>query len=60
VAVLKTVEASPFFAKVRSDLVVTHYNQKAVWTKLGYEGSSADKGGYIRRGFDDIDWLPAT
>jgi hypothetical protein len=58
VAVLRTVEATPFFAKLRSDLVVSLYNQKAVWTKLGYEGSSADKGGYIERGFGDIDWLP--
>jgi len=24
---------------------------------FGYEGASADKGGYIERGFDDIDWL---
>jgi len=24
---------------------------------FGYEGSSADKGGYIERGFDDLTWL---
>jgi hypothetical protein len=30
-----------------------------VWAKFGYEGPSADKGGYISRGFDDIDWLEA-
>jgi hypothetical protein len=58
VAVLRVVESTPFFAKLRGDLVVSLYNQKAVWTKLGYEGSSADKGGYIERGFGDIDWLP--
>jgi hypothetical protein len=28
-----------------------------VWTKLGYEGPSAPEGGYLHRGFDDIDWL---
>ena len=38
-------------------LVVSLYNQPAVWAKLGYEGSSAEHGGYIHRGFDDIDWL---
>jgi len=27
---------------------------------LGYEGPSFDKGGYINRGFDDLDWLPAA
>jgi hypothetical protein len=58
VAVLRTIEPTPFFAKLRGDLVVSLYNQKAVWTKLGYEGSSAEKGGYIERGFGDIDWLP--
>jgi hypothetical protein len=58
VAVLHAVEASPFFKKLRGDLVVTLYNQKPLWAKFGYEGSSADKGGYINRGFNDIDWLP--
>lgn len=57
VAILRAVEHTPFFAKLRSDLVVTLYNQKELWPKFGYEGSSADKGGYIHRGFDDIDWL---
>ncbi len=57
VAVLKTLESSPFFQKVRGDMVVALYNQPEVWRKLGYEGPSADQGGYLHRGFDDIDWL---
>ncbi len=57
VAILKSMEASAFFNKLRSDLVVTLYNQKPLWVKFGYEGASADKGGYIHRGFNDIDWL---
>ena len=56
--VLRANETTPFFNKLRGDLVVSLYNQKAVWPKFGYEGSSADKGGYIHRGFNDIDWLP--
>jgi len=28
-----------------------------VWPKFGYEGSSSERGGYINRGFDDINWL---
>ena len=40
------------------DLVVSLYNQKELWPKFGYEGSSAEHGGYIKRGFADIDWLP--
>ena len=57
VAILKTIDTTAFFNKLRSDLVVTLYNQKPVWAKFGYEGASADKGGYINRGFNDIDWL---
>jgi hypothetical protein len=60
VTVLRGIEATAFFKKLRGDLVVSLYNQKAVWPKFGYEGSSADKGGYIHRGFDDIDWLSET
>jgi hypothetical protein len=57
VAILTANQDTPFFAKLRSDLVVSLYNQKAVWPKFGYEGSSADKGGYINRGFNDINWV---
>jgi len=58
VALLLEIEPSEFFQKVRGDLVVSLYNQKEVWPKFGYEGSSAEHGGYIKRGFADIDWLP--
>jgi hypothetical protein len=57
VTILQGVETSPFFGKLRGDLVVALYNQQSLWPKFGYEGSSADKGGYIHRGFNDIDWL---
>lgn len=57
VAILRTVEGSPFFQTVRSGLVVSLYNQKEVWPIFGYEGESASKGGYIRRGFNDLAWL---
>jgi hypothetical protein len=60
VALLLGIEHSEFFQKVRSDLVVSLYNQKELWPKFGYEGSSAEHGGYIKRGFADIDWLPKT
>jgi hypothetical protein len=58
VALLQRIEQSAFFQKIRGDLVVSLYNQKEVWPKFGYEGSSAEHGGYIKRGFADIDWLP--
>jgi len=57
VQALKAIEGTPLFAKVRGDLVVSLYNQKEVWAKLGYEGPSAPQGGYINRGFDDLNWL---
>jgi hypothetical protein len=55
--ILKKIEDTPFFQTVRSGLVVGLYNQKEVWPIFGYEGESYSKGGYIRRGFDDIEWL---
>jgi hypothetical protein len=58
VALLQRIEQTAFFQKIRGDLVVSLYNQKEVWPKFGYEGSSAEHGGYIKRGFADIDWLP--
>ncbi|MCP3471699.1 gluconate 2-dehydrogenase subunit 3 family protein [Bradyrhizobium sp. CCGUVB1N3] len=58
VALLQQIEQTAFFQKIRSDLVVSLYIQKEVWPKFGYEGSSAEHGGYIKRGFADIDWLP--
>ena len=38
--------------------VVALYDDHEVWDLLGYEGSSFEKGGYLHRGFDDLDWLP--
>jgi hypothetical protein len=57
VAILKGMQSDAFFQKIRGDMVVSLYNQPEVWEKFGYEGESASKGGYIKRGFDDIDWL---
>lgn len=57
VAILRAVETTPFFQAVRGGLVVSLYNQKEIWPVFGYEGESYSKGGYIERGFDDIEWL---
>ncbi|MDM7849909.1 twin-arginine translocation signal domain-containing protein [Pseudochrobactrum kiredjianiae] len=57
IAILRDIEDTPFFQAVRSDLVVSLYNQKELWPLFGYEGESYSKGGYIERGFDDIEWL---
>ncbi len=57
-AVLEEIAHTPFFALVRSTTVVFMYSDREVWQVLGYEGESSDKGGYVDRGFDDLDWLP--
>jgi len=57
VKLLRKIETTPFFQTVRSGLVVSLYNQPDVWPIFGYEGESYSKGGYIERGFNDIDWL---
>lgn len=57
VGVLQTIEQGPLFKAVRPALVVSLYNQKEIWPAFGYEGESASKGGYIKRGFNDIAWL---
>ena len=57
VALLRAISATPMFETVRSGLVVSLYNQPEIWPIFGYEGESYSKGGYIARGFDDIDWL---
>ncbi|WER50950.1 gluconate 2-dehydrogenase subunit 3 family protein [Cupriavidus sp. WKF15] len=57
VALLKDIEGTPFFKKIQGDLVTSLYNNKKLWPLFGYEGSSWEKGGYLHRGFDDIDWL---
>ena len=56
-ALLAEAQNGPLFKKVRGDLVTGLYGQPEVWPRFGYEGSSWEKGGYIDRGFDDIDWL---
>ena len=57
VEILRSIESSDFFQAVRGGLVVGLYNQEAVWAVLGYEGASYQHGGYIKRGFDDINWV---
>ena len=55
---LKQIEGSDFFELVRSTAVAEIYSDQRTWKLVGYEGPSFDKGGYINRGFDDLDWLP--
>ena len=56
--VLRGVQDTPFFGSVLAVAVVKLYDDHEVWGLLGYEGASFDQGGYLDRGFDDLDWLP--
>ena len=57
VEVLRGMEESEFFQTIRGGLVTGLYNQKEVWPIFGYEGESFSHGGYVARGYNDIDWL---
>jgi hypothetical protein len=56
--IVEQVADGAFFKLVHSTTVVALYDDHQVWELLGYEGPSFDKGGYVGRGFDDLDWLP--
>jgi hypothetical protein len=57
VALLREIETAPFFRAVRSALMAGLYDNPALFPLFGYEGSSAEKGGYLARGYNDLDWL---
>lgn len=57
-AALQAAEGTEFFELVRSTAVVELYDNPLVWKAFGYEGPSVHLGGYLHRGFDDLDWLP--
>lgn len=56
--ILRRIEGSTFFGFVRRTAVLNLYDDAEVWQALDYEGPSFDKGGYLNRGFNDLDWLP--
>ena len=55
---LRGMAGTAFFELVRSKTILTLYDDPEVYSLLGYEGPSFDQGGYLQRGFDDLDWLP--
>ena len=57
-AALQQAEGTPYFGLVRATAVVELYDNPLVWKAFGYEGPSVHLGGYVERGFDDLDWLP--
>lgn len=57
-SLLRGVQDVPAFGCVRGVAVARLYDDHEVWDLLGYEGPSFERGGYLHRGFDDLDWLP--
>ncbi len=55
---LARLNETPFFWAIRGHVVVALFNNPMVWSHFGYEGPSFPYGGYLERGFNDIDWLP--
>jgi len=56
-AALERTQESPFFHWLYGRAIESLYNDERIWALIGYGGSSMEKGGYLERGFDDIDWL---
>jgi len=55
---VRKLQGGPFFNLVRATAVVVLYRDQRVWDLIGYGGNAIAKGGYLHRGFNDIDWLP--
>jgi hypothetical protein len=54
--ILRSIELTDFFQKFRGALLMGIYNNKELWPKFGYDGSSWENGGFMDN-FDKIDWL---
>lgn len=58
IRIMKAMEKEAFFALIQNTCIDVLYRHPDVWKLVGYEGSSFEHGGYLHRGFNDIDWLP--
>ena len=56
-AAVEALQDRPFFEVMRAATARHLYDNRALWPRFGYEGASSDLGGYVERGFDDIDWI---
>ena len=56
-AILKKVEASPFFTSLTGLVEDTLYQHPKVWELVGYGGNALAQGGYLDS-LGDISWLP--
>jgi len=59
-AILANYESSDFFKMVYGSTINSIYGNREIWKLFGYEGSSVEHGGYVKRGFDNINWIPES
>lgn len=57
IAILKDMQDTALFQTVYGSTQMALYNEPVIWPKFGFEGPSGPKGGYLHRGFNDLDWL---
>lgn len=55
---LEKISDTEFFSKLKQTTITTLYDNHQVWEIFGYEGEAFSQGGYLFRGFNDLDWLP--
>lgn len=55
--VMESLAQAPFFEYIRFQVLLRLYSHPTVWKAIGYPGSSVEHGGYVDRGFNDINWL---
>ena len=58
VEALKRLESSAFFQTMRLKTLQVLYSTPMAYAYFGYEGEAFSKGGYLLRGFNDLQWLP--
>ena len=57
-AAMISLQDEAFFTAIKFQVLGRFYAHPEVWKAINYPGSSVEHGGYVDRGFDDIDWLP--
>ena len=57
-AAMTSLQDELFFTAIKFQVLGRFYAHPEVWKAINYPGSSVEHGGYVDRGFDDIDWLP--
>lgn len=58
IAAMRVIEGGTAFTAIQAAVRASVYQHPACWEAIGYGGPSFQDGGYLHRGFGEIDWLP--